>query len=220
MTSSDDYWYVSQRAREAHELSRAHIQRCGTDSGIGRPVIEGTYHPHLVDGPGTNPIDAGIEALGQTYLTAIAGFLAEVSLPRLDMAHKTSGPHRHGSGPMVRDSTGPTPNSPTNPTGRSGVRTEARVGSRSASFVWLLTRVRNLRKTLQRQCRERLANGGALPSRGSRSSHPRTLRAPTSSIGQGAHCTCCIEMTRAALGAPSLGDRGSITRGDPTWASV
>lgn len=92
MNSPDDYWYVTQRAREADELSRAHIQRRGTGSGIGRPVIEGIYHPHLVDGPGTYPVDAGIEALGQTYLTAIAGFLAEVSLPRLDMAHKTLGP--------------------------------------------------------------------------------------------------------------------------------
>lgn len=90
MTRLDDYWYTTKRAREADELWRAHNQR--RDGRSGRPLIEGIYHPHLVDGPGTHPVNAGTSALGQTYLTAIAGLLAEVSMPRLDLAYRRSGP--------------------------------------------------------------------------------------------------------------------------------
>lgn len=89
MNSADDYWYMTKRASEASELWRAHNQRGNSSS---RPLIEGIYHPHLVDGPGTFPIEVESTTLGQTYLTAIAGFLAEVSMPRLDLAYKKSGP--------------------------------------------------------------------------------------------------------------------------------
>jgi len=86
---SDEDWYLTKRALEADDLCRAHSQRRGSSS---RPLIEGIYHPHLVDGPGTLPIEASASALGQTYMTAIAGFMAEVSMPRLDLAYKRSGP--------------------------------------------------------------------------------------------------------------------------------
>lgn len=84
-----DDWYMTKRASEADDLRNAHNQR---EDRVGGPLIEGIYHPHLVDGPGTLPIETSISALGQTYLTAIAGFLAEVSMPRLDLAYKQSGP--------------------------------------------------------------------------------------------------------------------------------
>lgn len=90
MSYADDSWYLTKRTSEANELWRAHNQR--REGSSGRTLIEGIYHPHLVDGPGTFPIEAGTCALGQTYLTAIAGFLADVSMPRLDLAHERSGP--------------------------------------------------------------------------------------------------------------------------------
>ncbi|QNF94172.1 MULTISPECIES: hypothetical protein [Janibacter] len=90
MSFPDDPWYLTQRANDAEELTRAHNQR--RENSSGKTLIDGIYHPHLVDGPGTSPIEAGTGALGQTYLTAIAGFLTYVSMPRLDLAYERSGP--------------------------------------------------------------------------------------------------------------------------------
>lgn len=86
-----DYWYLTKRAQEAEALRSAHHRRC-EELGDNGHLIEGIYHPHLVDGPGTYPIQVEPSWLGDTYLTAIAGFLGEVSLPRRDLAHKGSGP--------------------------------------------------------------------------------------------------------------------------------
>lgn len=166
MSFPEDEWYMTKRAREANELWRAHNQR--RDGGRGAALIEGIYHPHLVDGPGTFPIEAGTSALGQTYLTAIAGFLAEVSMPRLDLAHKRSGPLAPPRFDAYADdfdwSDAIFPGEPKWPkwgqnsgSGRVTVR-DVRLAVDPGATPH--------RRTRRRQCKRQLAVGGALPRLG------------------------------------------------------
>jgi hypothetical protein len=84
-------WYLTKRAREADDLNRGYF-RLRDDASDAAFDIEGVFHPHLPGGPGSWPIEIPEYCLGQTYLTRIAGYYAELSLPR---THPTTSTDRN-----------------------------------------------------------------------------------------------------------------------------
>src|SRR5829696_8522903 len=70
-------WYLTPQASEAERDLHRYSQR-----PPGPMELEGVFHPHLPEGPGSYPIEVNREWLGQTYLSRIGDRYAEVSLPR------------------------------------------------------------------------------------------------------------------------------------------
>jgi len=70
-------WYLTPQAREAESDRHRYNRR-----PVGPMELEGVFHPHLPEGPGSYPIEVNREWLGQTYLSRIGDRYAEVSLPR------------------------------------------------------------------------------------------------------------------------------------------
>lgn len=70
------YWYMTDQALEAQALWRGFTDRDFT------PSLEGVFEPHLLDLAGSGLIETPTQHLGASFLTAIGGHLAEITLPR------------------------------------------------------------------------------------------------------------------------------------------